>query len=235
MTEETTKSSKNINSETEKSEIADLKLPPKSGDKKENSALKGNESAKANSSTKDKPEKGNELADLEPDIGEKAEPTDPLEIELAKTEKELEAKKSEIKEISNLYKRALADYDNLKRRSAKEVLEASGRGIEQFVKKLLPVLDTFESALRQLTAAKVDKKVLDGFEMLTIQFWDILEKEGLKAIPAKGIKFDPNLHEAVSKTSKDELDDEIVVNEFEKGYLFKERVLRSAKVEINQK
>ena len=149
--------------------------------------------------------------------------------------KQVEAKDKELADLKNRYHRALADYDNLRRRSAKEVLEAVARGSEKFVTKLLPVLDTFESAMRQIATANVDKKVMDGLEMLSIQFSDVLEKEGLKEIPAKGEKFDPNLHEAFCKRCQDDVEDEIVLNVFEKGYTFKDRVLRPAKVEINQK
>ncbi|MDD3001419.1 MAG: nucleotide exchange factor GrpE [Candidatus Riflebacteria bacterium] len=140
----------------------------------------------------------------------------------------------ELTEVKNKYYRALADYQNLQRRTAKEQLEARGRGAEDFVKKLLPVLDTLDKAMEQLAKVQVDKKIMDGLEMFSIQFTDVLEKEGLKAIAAQGCKFDPNFHEALSKQSNPEREDEIVIDVYEKGYTFKDRVLRSAKVVINQ-
>lgn len=155
--------------------------------------------------------------------------------ELAFLKKALEAKERENKELSNRLLRALADYDNVKKRSAKEVLNAMQSGSEDLVKKLLPVVDSFESALRHFADADIDKKVLDGFEMLFLQFSDILEKDGLKPIKALGSKFDPNLHEAIAKASQPDKADEIILREFEKGYSFKDKVIRSAKVEINQK
>ncbi|GAB4269763.1 MAG: nucleotide exchange factor GrpE [Candidatus Rifleibacteriota bacterium] len=147
---------------------------------------------------------------------------------------EVEQLKKELEDLKDRYYRALADYQNLQRRSAKEILEARARGVEDFVKKLLPVIDTMEKAIEQISNSNVDKKVIDGLEMFSIQFTDVLEKEGLKAIPAKGKKFDPNFHEAMCKRSVEGIEDEIVLNEFEKGYTFKDRVLRTAKVEINQ-
>lgn len=143
--------------------------------------------------------------------------------------------KKELEDMKNRYYRALADYQNLQRRSAKEVLEARGRGIEDFVKKLLPVIDTLEKAVEQISKTNVDKKVMDGLEMFSIQFTDVLEKEGLKPISAKGQRFDPNFHEAMCKRTVEDVDDEIVLTEYEKGYTFKERVLRTAKVEINHR
>ncbi len=143
--------------------------------------------------------------------------------------------KKELEDYKNRYFRALADYQNLQRRSAKEVLEARGRGVEDFLKKLLPVIDTMDKAMEQIARTGVDKKVMDGLEMFSIQFTDVLEKEGLKAIEAKGKPFDPNFHEAMCKRTVEDFDDEVVLTEFEKGYTFKERVLRTAKVEINHR
>lgn len=161
-------------------------------------------------------------------------PTDPG-AGIQELEERLAAKEQQAKDLNNRYMRALADYDNLRRRSAKEVLEAAGKGTEAFVKKLLPVLDTLDQAMRQLTKVQVDQKIMDGLEMFYFQLSDTLAKEGLKDIPAKGQKFDPNLHEAMCKRCVAEEEDEIVLNEFEKGYTFKNRVLRPSKVEINQK
>lgn len=150
-------------------------------------------------------------------------------------EAELENQKKENKDLNNRLLRALADYDNVRKRSEREVWNAKQYGSEDLVKRLLPVMDSFESALRQMTEAHVDKKILDGLEMLFMQFSDVLEREGLKPIKSKGEKFDPNKHEALMKRSDPEIDDEVVVSELEKGYLFKEKVIRPAKVEINQK
>lgn len=141
----------------------------------------------------------------------------------------------ELEEMKNRYFRALADYQNLQRRTAKEQLEARGRGVEDFLKRLLPVLDTLDKAMEQISKINVDKKVMDGLEMFSIQFSDVLEKEGLKGIAAQGSKFDPNFHEALCKRTLEDKDDETVITVFEKGYTFKDRVLRTAKVEINQK
>lgn len=141
----------------------------------------------------------------------------------------------ELEDMKQRYFRALADYQNLQRRTAKEQLEARGRGVEDFLKRLLPVIDTLDKAMEQIGKSNIDKKIIDGLEMFSIQFSDVLEKEGLKEIGAKGQKFDPHIHEAMCKRSVEDQDDEVVLAEFEKGYMFKERVLRTAKVEINQK
>lgn len=192
----------------------------------------------APSAAPDNPENGGSLSGngqtpdgaAPPETGsEKVE--DPVEM----LKSEVETVKKELAETKNRYHRALADYDNLRRRTDQKLLEMSEYGSEAFVKKLLPVLDTFESAMRQLTDAKVEPRIMDGFEMLFFQFNDVLEKEGLKPIPAKGQKFDPNLHEAMTKSTDPSQADEIVLTEYEKGYMFKKRVMRTAKVVINHK
>ncbi|PKL42935.1 MAG: nucleotide exchange factor GrpE [Candidatus Riflebacteria bacterium HGW-Riflebacteria-1] len=141
----------------------------------------------------------------------------------------------ELDDMKHRYYRALADYQNLQRRTAKEVLEARGRGVEDFLKNLLPVIDTLDKAMEQISKSNIDKKIADGLEMFSIQFSDMLSKEGLKEINPIGKPFDPHFHEAMCKRCVEDQDDEIVLAEFEKGYMFKERVLRTAKVEINQK
>lgn len=160
-----------------------------------------------------------------------APPQDPAAV----LRQDLEKARAEAADWKKQYHRGLADYDNLRKRTAKEVLEASTRGKEDLVKKLLPVLDTFNHALNQMAEAKVDKKVMEGIEMLFFQFSDVLEKDGLKAIPALNTKFNPEEHEAMMRSSDPSKEDEIVVKEFELGYKFKERVIRTAKVEINSK
>lgn len=153
---------------------------------------------------------------------------------LSKKDDKIAELNKELTEQKNKYYRALADYQNLQRRTAKEQLEARGRGTEDFVKKLLPVLDTLDKAMEQLYKTQIDKKLMDGIEMFNLQFTDVLEKEGLKRITALGSKFDPNIHEAVSVQANQSSEDEIVLDVYEEGYIFKERVLRTSKVVINQ-
>lgn len=174
-----------------------------------------------------------------PDLNESIQPTEEEMIQNEPLPEVVampaENQSKELEEMKNRYFRALADYQNLQRRTAKEQLEARGRGVEDFLKKLLPVIDTLDKAMEQISKSNVDKKIMDGLEMFSIQFTDMLEKEGLKSIAAKGSKFDPNFHEALCKRTVDDKDDEVVLTVFEKGYTFKDRVLRTTKVEINQK
>ncbi len=199
--------------------------------KNENPASKESEAAaKDNANQEEGKTAGEAVADAKAAAADSDKPDDadkPVD-----TEKKLAR---ELEDMKQRYYRALADYQNLQRRTAKEQLEARGRGVEDFLKRLLPVIDTLDKAMEQIGKCNIDKKISDGLEMFSIQFTDVLEKEGLKGITAKGQKFDPHIHEAMCKRSVEDQDDEIVLAEFEKGYMFKERVLRTAKVEINQK
>ena len=147
------------------------------------------------------------------------------EKELAK---ELEATKRR-------YLTALADYQNLQKRTAKVQMESRDRGVADFLKKLLPVMDTLDKLMEVCSKSDLDKRVMDGLEMFSIQFSDMLTKEGLKEIEAMGKKFDPNCEEAMMNQSIPDKEDEEVIQVFEKGYTFKDQVLRCAKVVVNKK
>ncbi len=141
----------------------------------------------------------------------------------------------ELETTKRRYLTALADYQNLQKRTAKVQAESRDRGVADFLKKLLPVIDTLDKAMEMCSKSEIDKKVLDGLEMFSIQFSDMLAKEGLKEIEAMGKKFDPNCQEAMMNQSIPDKEDDEVIQVFEKGYTFKDQVLRCAKVVVNKK
>ena len=180
---------------------------------------------KVNSTTESKKESVVEESKKETATSDNKEPEVSREKELAK---ELEATKRR-------YLTALADYQNLQKRTAKVQLESRDRGVADFLKKLLPVLDTLDKAMEMCAKSDLDKKVMDGLEMFSIQFSDMLAKEGLKEIEAIGKQFDPNCQEAMMNQNIPDKEDEEVIQVFEKGYTFKDQVLRCAKVVVNKK
>ncbi len=158
------------------------------------------------------------------------------------SEEEPQSEASRIKELAKAledtkrrYLTALADYQNLQKRTAKEKAESRDRGVFDFLKKLLPVMDTLDKVMEICAKSEIDKKVMDGLEMFSIQFSDMLTKEGLKEIEAMGKKFDPNCQEAMMNQSIPDKEDDEVIQVFEKGYTFKDQVLRCAKVVVNKK
>lgn len=140
-----------------------------------------------------------------------------------------------LEDTKRRYLTALADYQNLQKRTTKEKAESRDRGVAEFLKKLLPVMDTLDKVMEICAKSDIDKKVMDGLEMFSIQFSDMLSKEGLKEIEAMGKKFDPNCQEAMMNQNIPDKEDDEVIQVFEKGYTFKDQVLRCAKVVVNKK
>ena len=186
-----------------------------------------------------KEENNSSAAESTSDSAEEKENSSKEEIH---SEEETQSEASRIKELAKAledtkrrYLTALADYQNLQKRTAKEKAESRDRGVFDFLKKLLPVMDTLDKVMEICSKSEIDKKVMDGLEMFSIQFSDMLTKEGLKEIEAMGKKFDPNCQEAMMNQSNPDKEDDEVIQVFEKGYTFKDQVLRCAKVVVNKK
>ena len=129
--------------------------------------------------------------------------------------------------------RLRADFDNYRKRTQKEKTELIKYASERLVGDLLPVLDNFD---RAVSAAKVNPDFTSfsqGVEMILRQMQTALSKEGLKAMEAVGQTFDPNLHEAVLRVESEEYPENTVVEEVQKGYYLKEKVLRPCMVKVS--
>src|SRR3954469_23574321 len=138
-------------------------------------------------------------------------------------------------ERDNLYDRLLrkqAEFENYKKRVERERAEFVQFASAELVKELLNALDSFELAIRN---AKADEQTLRGFELIYKQLLDTMGRFGLKAIEAKGQKFDPNFHQAVATTPTDDVEDHTILEELRKGYLLNGRLLRPAMVNVSTK
>jgi molecular chaperone GrpE len=135
-------------------------------------------------------------------------------------------------EKADLYDRLLrkqAEFDNFRKRVERErsdFLQFAGMDL---ARELLPVLDDFERALK---VACADQNYSKGIELIYQRLSDILKKMGVEPIEAAGRKFDPNLHEAVVRVPTDEVEDETVLEELQRGYNFKGKLLRPAMVRV---
>ena len=125
--------------------------------------------------------------------------------------------------------RAVADYANLRRRSAVELTETKEYAAMEMVRELLPALDGFELAMRHET---VDREYVRGMELVYGGLQDTLKKAGLEPIDATGKPFDPALHQAVDRIQSDEFPDQMVVDVLQSGYCFKGKLLRPAMVRV---
>ncbi|KHE71189.1 nucleotide exchange factor GrpE [Halobacillus sp. BBL2006] len=150
------------------------------------------------------------------------------------TNDELEQLRQEKEEINNRLLRLQADYDNFRRRTQKEKEADRKYRSQSLVEELVPVLDNFDRALQVEVDGDAAGKFAEGMKMVYQQFKAALDKEGVEEIPAVGEEFDPHLHQAIMQVEDDNYDSNIVVEELQKGYRLKDRVIRPSMVKVNQ-
>ena len=146
-----------------------------------------------------------------------------------------ETQKAKAAKVDDTWERLLrttADFDNFKKRAAREKVEAVQFANVNLLQKLLPVLDNFEMALAAVEAVKEDKlaSLKSGVAMIQQQLRNVLTETGLEEIDATGKRFDPTLHEAVSQQESTEVKEGHVLQQIRKGYRMKDRLLRAAAV-----
>lgn len=145
---------------------------------------------------------------------------------------EIEELQKKLEELNSQYIRMAADFDNYRKRQAAERESLLKYGAEKTLKELLSVLDNFERAQDALKEVDDVAQVKESFTVVQKQLLDTLEKAGLKVLDTQGQKFDPNLHEAIMQTPSDEVENETILQELQKGYMLEDRVLRAALVNV---
>ncbi len=153
----------------------------------------------------------------EPETAEKNEPT-----EIEKLTGELGAEKDK-------YLRLLAEYDNFRKRSAKEKLDSYSDATSKAIADILPIYDNFERALQSETSDENFKK---GIEMIFNQFSEALKKLGVEVINPVGEEFDPNVAQAINQVEDESLGENTVAQVFQKGYKIGDKVIRYAMVVV---
>ncbi|NQD66357.1 nucleotide exchange factor GrpE [Bacillus haikouensis] len=147
---------------------------------------------------------------------------------------ELSQLQEKLDESENRYLRLRADFDNFRRRVNVESEAKEKYRAQSLITELLPALDNFERALNIEVDNDQTKTLLQGMEMVHRSLVDALKKEGVEPIEAVGEEFDPHLHQAVMQTEDENYGSNIVVEEFQKGYKLKDRVIRPSMVKVNQ-
>jgi len=140
----------------------------------------------------------------------------------------------ELKEMSEKYLRLYAEFDNYKKRINKDKEELLKYGQESLLYELLTVIDNLELALKH-ASDEVSTGLIQGVEITYKELIKTLEKFGLNAVEAEGKTFDPSVHHAMSQIEDGELEENIVVEEYRKGYMLKDKVLRPALVAVSKK
>lgn len=157
------------------------------------------------------------------------------DVEVEKTEKENKEKNKEMvpkqdyDELDDRYKRILAEFENFKKRSAKEREGLYNSILSDVIEVILPVVDNLENAAKVETK---DESYKQGVELVLKQFKDVLKSKGVEEIKAIGETFDPSMHEAVSSVQDDEKGEKEIVQEYRKGYKIGNRVIRHSMVVV---
>lgn len=149
-------------------------------------------------------------------------------VETSKKDK----KDEKIEELTDRLQRSMAEFDNYRKRTEKEKASMYVIGAKEVVEKILPVIDNFERALASTTEEQKNDPFVEGMDKIYKHFCKTLEDMGVTAIEAVGKEFDPNLHNAVMHVDDEEAGENIVVEEFQKGYLYKEFVVRHSMVKV---
>ena len=156
--------------------------------------------------------------------------------EIEKISIELEQKKQEAEEANDKYRRTYADFENYRKRMQREQAEFRKYANEQMALELLTVLDHLGLALKHACEAPEKSEGLQqGVEMVYKQFRDVLEKFGITPFKAEGEPFDPAKHEAMMQVGTSDVPENMVVQVFQDGYLYHEKILRHAKVGVSTK
>lgn len=149
--------------------------------------------------------------------------------EVSGVEAELQKLKAERDSLLDRLARAQAEFDNARKRAAKEQQDFRDFATVDAIKSLLPVIDSFERALQSKSEAADFRS---GVELIYKQLQDVLAKLGVRPIAAKGEQFDPHVHEAIEMVETTDAADHEVLEEWQRGYKFKERLLRPAMVKV---
>ncbi len=159
------------------------------------------------------------------------EAVDDVDAEVLK--KKLKEQEEKNKEYFDRLQRTMAEFDNFRKRTVKEKSNMYDMGVKDTVEKILPIIDNFERALLN---TKEGEEINDGFvqgvEMIYKQFKNILDEMGVKEIEAIGKPFDPNFHNAVTHVQDEKYKENEVIEEFQKGYLYQDQVIRYSMVTV---
>ncbi len=161
------------------------------------------------------------------------EPTS-LNAEMEEQQAALQALEQEKEELVGKLQRVSADYANFQRRVPKQVTDSIMYEKERILKSILPVLDNFEHTLQNAKSAQDFDALVKGVRIVYDQMLYILKSHGVEQVASVGEKFDPTKHEAMLQKSENDAEDDIVLEEFQKGYRLNERVLRPSKVIVNK-
>ena len=151
---------------------------------------------------------------------------------LFKRKPKKDKKDEQIEELTDKLKRQMAEFDNYRKRTEKEKSGMYEIGAKDVIEKILPVIDNFERGLAAVPEEQKEDSFVTGMEMIYKQMMTTLEGIGVKPIEAVGQEFNPDLHNAVMHIEDEELGENVVAEEFQKGYTYRDNVVRYSMVKV---
>ena len=146
--------------------------------------------------------------------------------------KKKDKKDEKIEELTDRVKRQMAEFDNFRKRTEKEKASMYQIGAREVIEKILPVVDNFERGLATVPEEDATNPYAEGLEKIYKQLMTVLDELGVKAIEAVGQEFNPDFHNAVMHVEDEEVEENIIVEEFQKGYMYKDYVVRHSMVKV---
>lgn len=154
--------------------------------------------------------------------------------EKKKKDKKQDALKEKVEELEDRVKRQMAEFDNFRKRTEKEKTAMFETGAKSVIEKILPVVDNFERGLASVPEEEKDGAIAQGMQMIYKQLMTELENLDVKPIPAVGEEFNPEFHNAVMQTESEEFESGIIAQELQKGYTYRDSVVRHSMVAVVQ-
>ena len=146
--------------------------------------------------------------------------------------KKKDKKDEQIEELTDKVKRQMAEFDNFRKRTEKEKSQMYDMGAKTIVEKILPVIDNFERGLAAVPEDNKEDAFVVGMDKIYRQMLTVLEEAGVKPIEAVGAEFDPNFHNAVMHVEDETLGENVVAEELQKGYMYRDSVVRHSMVKV---
>lgn len=169
----------------------------------------------------------------EEEASEEEESEEPKKGLFGKVKKEKKDKKDiQIEELTDKYKRTMAEFDNFRKRTEKEMAQKQDFGARLVIEKMLPIIDSFERGLATLSEEEKKTPFADGMDKVYKQLSKAMEELGVTPIEAVGCEFDPAYHNAVMQGEDENLGENIVSEEFVKGYMYHDTVVRHSMVKV---
>lgn len=153
-------------------------------------------------------------------------------VDVKALEAELEKKEAEVAELKDRYQRLMAEFENARKRTAKETTRMFDMGAKDVLEKLLPVVDNFERGLSAVSEEGEDNAFVQGIDAIYKQLMTVFGEIGVSPMDAVGKEFNADFHNAVMHVEDEELGENIVAEEFQKGYMYKDQVLRHSMVKV---